>query len=92
VFEHDDLATHGEISKMMKYSVILAVFGFVSTTAFRVWQIKTANKDHWLGVGAILASYLPAMTYYSYWRAQYNQFLAGLSKRYADKIKDDQLE
>ena len=53
---------------MMKYSVILVVLGFASTTGFRVWQIKAQNRDHWLGVGAILASYLPAMTYYSYWR------------------------
>jgi hypothetical protein len=63
----------------MKYSVILVAFGFFGTTAFRVWQIKAANRDHWLGVGAILACYLPAMSYYSYWRGQYNKFLGEVS-------------
>jgi len=56
----------------MKFSVVFIILGFASTTAFRVWQIKSQNKDHWLGVGAILASYLPGMSYYSYWRGQYN--------------------
>ena len=76
----------------MKLSVIGVVFGFAATTGFRVWQIKNQNKDHWLGVGAILLSYLPAMTYYSYWRGKYNQFLGEVSKKYRDKIKDEQLE
>lgn len=59
----------------MKYSVILLVLGFAGTTAFRVWQIKTSNKDHWMGMAGILASYMPAMIYYSYWKGQYNKFL-----------------
>ncbi len=79
MFEGEELQEHGELSRMMKYSVILVVLGFAGTTGFRVWQIKTQNRDHWLGVGAILASYLPAMTYYSYWRQQYNLFLGRVS-------------
>jgi hypothetical protein len=79
VFEGDELQEHGELSRKMKYSVILVVLGFAGTTGFRVWQIKAQNRDHWLGVGAILASYLPAMTYYSYWRQQYNLFLGRVS-------------
>lgn len=76
----------------MKYSVIFVTFGFISTTCFRVWQIKNANKDHWLGVGAILASYLPAMMYYGYWKNRYSEFLADVSVKYKEKIRDDQLE
>jgi hypothetical protein len=92
VFEGEDLATHEELSLKMKYSVFFIILGFGATTAFRVWQIKASNKDYWLGMAAILGSYLPAMTYYSYWRGKYNVFLADVSKRYSDKIKDDQLE
>ena len=59
----------------MKYTVILVAVGFLGTTAFRVWQIKNANKDHWLGLSAIMASYLPAMMYYGYWKNRYSDFL-----------------
>ncbi len=74
---------------MMKFSVIGVVFGFAATTGFRVWQIKNQNKDYILGVGAILLSYLPAMSYYSYWRGKYNKFLGEVSIKYREKIKDD---
>ena len=59
----------------MKYSVILLIFGFAATTGFRVWQIKAGNKDPWLGMAGILASYMPALSYDSYWQQQYNVFL-----------------
>jgi hypothetical protein len=35
---------------------------------------------------------MPAMSYYSYWRGKYNKFLGEVSKKYQDKIKDEQLE
>lgn len=92
VFEGEELAKHEELSRKMKYSVILVAFGFMSTTAFRVWQIKSANKDHWLGVAAIMASYMPAMMYYGYWKNRYSDFLGEVSIKYKEKIKDDQLE
>jgi hypothetical protein len=92
VFEGEELARHEELSRKMKYSVILLVFGFMGTTAFRVWQIKLQNKDHWLGVGAILVSYLPAMIYYGYWKNRYSEFMQEVSVKYREKIKDEELE
>ncbi len=59
------------ITKEIKKTVVFCVFGFMTTSAFRVWQIKTLNKNISLGVSVILASYMPAYLFYSYHR--YNQ-------------------
>jgi hypothetical protein len=92
VFEGSDLEVHEDLSRKMKFSVVFILFGFISTSAFRVWQIKMGNRDPWLGVAGILASYLPGLSYYSYWQGQYNIFLTEVSKKYRDRIRDDQLE
>ena len=79
VFESEDQIKHEEISRKMRFSIILALFGFISTSAYRVHQIKTRNKDIWSGIGVIMMSYLPAMVYYSYYKREYQVFLADVS-------------
>jgi len=68
LFDLDDQERHDQIAYKVKLTAVLAVGGFISTSGFRVWQIKTHNKDVTLGVAAIVASYLPAYCYYSYYR------------------------
>jgi hypothetical protein len=65
--------------------------GFISTSAFRVWQIKTHNKDVTLGVAAILASYLPAYLYYSYHRQKQAVFIREISAKYSERLNNDSL-
>ena len=42
--------------------------GFISTSAFRIWQIKTGSKDIALGLMVIMGSYMPSLTYYNYYK------------------------
>ena len=72
-------------------TAVLALAGFISTSCFRVWQIKTHNKDITTGIAAILMSYLPAYVYYSYWKQQQDVFIRKISLKYASAIPDTEL-
>ena len=68
MFDNEDLAEHEERSRRMRLSLLPIAGGFLGVTLFRIWQIKHSNKDMWLGLGAIIASYLPGFATYNYYK------------------------
>jgi hypothetical protein len=66
VFEGEDQIRNAELTRKMKFAIVLGALGFFSTSAFRFYQIKNSSRDVWTGLGVIIASYLPAMAYYTY--------------------------
>ena len=66
LFDLEDQEENDEIAYALKKTAVLAVGGFLATSSFRIWQIKTQSKNISLGVAAIILSYMPAYAYYSY--------------------------
>ena len=66
MFDAEDQASAEEINREIKKTAFLLVLGFSATSAFRMFQIKSQNRDIVLGLTAIVASYSPAYAFYSY--------------------------
>ena len=76
----------------MKWVAWLVGLAFAGSSATRVFQIKTGNTDVKLGMLGIALSYAPSMIYYRHHQNKYNEFVNGVSTRYRERIRDDQLE
>eukprot|EP00347_Sterkiella_histriomuscorum_P014472 403360742 len=89
VFDPIDQAENEEYIRQIKITSIFVAFGFIATTAFRIWQIKTQDKNIMGGLTVILASYIPALSWYSYHNRNYQRFLGDVSERYRNRIGED---
>jgi hypothetical protein len=45
IFDPEDQIKNEEIRGKIKWTVLFVGMGFITTSAYRVWQIKTASKD-----------------------------------------------
>ena len=92
VFDPEDQA-EAEMHQANIRSVVWWVMaGFATTTATRVWMIKTRSQSVLIGGAGILISYVPALIYYQKQQSQYSRFIEEVSERYKHRIRDDQLK
>ena len=64
-FDADDQARSEEINADIKLTAIGVFGGFMTTSAFRVWQIHSRNQSIPIGLAIIIFSYLPSYVYYN---------------------------
>ena len=64
---------------------------FSSTTAIRVWMIRSRTQSPMVGLAGIFLSYAPAFLVYHHYQDNYTDFISDVSKRYEHRIRDDQL-
>ena len=64
---------------------------FSSATAIRVWMIRSRSTNPMVGFVGIFFSYCPSFLVYHRHQDNYSAFLADISMRYRDRIRDDQL-
>ena len=92
VFDPEDQAEASRLLKNQRQVVYLAGLAFVGTSAIRIWQIKKEILTPKYGFISIVLCYLPAFAYYQYHSNKYQNFILGISDRYKERIRDDQLE
>lgn len=91
LFNIEDQVTHDKISFNLKLTAVPAMCGFLSTSGYRVFQIKNNEKSMMKGMAVIVLSYLPAYVYYSYRRYEESLFIKDISAKYESRLDDDKL-
>ncbi|CDW90116.1 UNKNOWN [Stylonychia lemnae] len=92
VFDPQDQIKNEEIRGNIRWTAVFVFFGFISTSAFRFWQIKTGHKEIGQSLMIIMASYMPSISYYNYYKKQHNLFLRDVANRYKDRINEDEFK
>lgn len=73
----------------MKKVVWFVGFAFLGTSATRFYMIYSGNSSTKVGILGLWASYCPAFVYYSHHSNKYTEFIAGISERYRERIRDN---
>ena len=91
VFTGEEQEQYEELRGNITNTAWFAAGAFVANSAFRYWQIKTANKSVLYGLTAIFVCYAPAMIYYKLQIQKESAFIRSLSEKYRDRIDDGKL-
>ena len=91
IFTLEEQQGYEVVKEGISFTAWFALAGFLSTSAFRYWQLRQNNKSVLIGFTSIMASYAPAMIYYKQQVTKETTFVREISEKYKDKIDDGKL-